>query len=89
VREIFGPLHGAGDEDRPAPPGREALVMAAVAIGVILLAIQLWLLTVALDIYLAGERGQLWVLALLSGLVFIGGLAAIRVIARRTRPRSR
>jgi hypothetical protein len=71
------------------PPGREALLTAAVAIGIVLLAIQLWLLTVALDIYLAGARGQLWVLALLSGVVFVGGVVAIRVISRGPRTTGR
>jgi hypothetical protein len=71
------------------PPGREALLTAAVAIGIVLLAIQLWLLTVALDIYLAGDRGQLWVLAVLSGVVFVGGIVAIRVISRGPRTTGR
>jgi hypothetical protein len=73
------------EPERQAPHGVEALVATLVAIGVVLLAIQLWLLTVALDIYLAGNRGDLWVLAVLSGLVFLGGLAAVRVIGRLSR----
>jgi len=68
--------------ERRAPHGVEALVATLVAIGVVLLAIQLWLLTVALDMYLGGDRGELWVLALLSGLVFLGGLGAVRLIGR-------
>ena len=71
--------------ERGAPHGVEAVVATLVVIGVVLLAIQLWLLTVALDIYLAGNRGQLWVLAVLSGLVFLGGLAAVRLIGRLSR----
>lgn len=71
--------------DRGAPHGVEAVVATLVAIGVVLLAIQLWLLTVALDIYLSGNRGGLWVLAVLSGLVFLGGLAAVRLIGRLSR----
>ncbi len=81
---VPGPDPERGSEPT-VPPGREALLTAAVAIGIVLLAIQLWLLTVALDIYLAGERGQLWVLAVLSGLVFLGGIVAIRVISRGPR----
>ncbi|HEX5478270.1 MAG TPA: DUF6755 family protein [Dehalococcoidia bacterium] len=71
--------------ERGAPHGVEAVVATLVAIGIVLLAIQLWLLTVALDIYLGGNRGELWVLALLSGLVFLGGLAAVRLIGRLSR----
>nr|AOS95354.1 hypothetical protein [uncultured bacterium] len=80
-----GPRARDVEAERPAPHGVEALVATLVAIGVILLGIQLWLLTVALDIYLAGNRGDLWVLALLSGLVFLGGLAAVRLIGRLSR----
>ena len=71
--------------ERAAPHGVEAVVATLVVIGVVLLAIQLWLLTVALDIYLAGNRGDLWVLAVLSGLVFVGGLLAVRLIGRLSR----
>jgi hypothetical protein len=73
------------EAERPAPHGVEALIATLVAIGVVLLGIQLWLLTVALDIYLAGNRGDLWVLAVLSGIVFLGGLAAVRLIGRLAR----
>ena len=41
--------------DQPPPPGQSPIVMAALAIGMLLMAIQLWLLTVALDLYLAGQ----------------------------------
>jgi hypothetical protein len=71
------------ENERRPPPGWDALLLAAVVIGVVLLGIQLWLLTVALDIFLAGERGGLWVIVLCSGLVFIGGLFAVRVVSRR------
>lgn len=74
-----------GEGERGAPHGVEALIATLVAIGVVLLAIQLWLLTVALDIYLGGSRGDLWVLAVLSGVVFLGGLAAVRLIGRLSR----
>ncbi len=59
-------------------PGRQALLMAALLIGLVLMGLQLWLLTVALDMYLAGEGEDLWLLALVSGLVFAGGLLAWR-----------
>jgi hypothetical protein len=48
---------------------------------------QLWLLTVALELYLGGEGGNIWALALLSGLVFAGGLYALRRISQRAQIR--
>lgn len=72
----------AGDApvaSEPAPlPGRQALLLAALLIGFVLMGLQLWLLTVALDMYLAGDGKDLWLLALVSGLVFAGGMFAWR-----------
>ena len=70
---------------RPPAPGRQALLLAALCIGGLLLAMQLWLLTVALELYLGGEGSNIWALAILSGLVFLGGLYALRLISRRAR----
>lgn len=94
---MSGPLPGWSErppdrsqrELQPAvPPGRLAMVLAAVAIGVLLLGVQLWFLTVALDLFLAGETGaDLWVLAGLSGVVFAGGLLALRLLPRTPRIR--
>ncbi len=69
------------DIDRPPPPGRQALALAAVVIGLMLLGVQLWLLTVALDRYLSGKGSDGWILALFSGLVFLGGLLALRILS--------
>ena len=66
-------------------PGRQALLLGALVLGLIVLAIQLWLLTVALELYLSGEGEEIWGLALVSGLVFAGGLLAIRVLSRNPR----
>ena len=65
------------------PPGQEAIVMAALAIGLVLLGIQLWLLTVALDLYLAGRGSNIWGLALVSAAIFLGGLLMTRLLGRR------
>lgn len=73
--------------DQPPPAGQESIVMAALAIGVILLAIQLWLLTVALDLYLAGKGDEIWGLALVSLAIFVGGLLMTRLLRRRPRVR--
>lgn len=67
------------------PPGLQALLLAALAIGILMLSLQLWLLTVALDLFLAGRGGEVWSLAFVSGLIFIGGLVALR---RLSSPRS-
>lgn len=71
----------------PSPPGQMAIVMAGLAIGVLLLGVQLWLLTVALDLYLAGRGGQVWALALASGAIFLGGLLVLWLLGRRPRVR--
>jgi hypothetical protein len=60
-------------------------VAAGLAVGVLLLGVQLWLLTVALDLYLGGQGGQVWSLALVSGLIFLGGLAVLWTLRRRPR----
>ncbi len=72
---------------QPPLPGQMAVVAAALAIGLLLMGIQLWLLTVALDLYLAGEGGELWRIALVSGAIFLGGLLMLWVLRRRPRAR--
>lgn len=71
--------------DFPPTPGQAPVVAAGLAIGILLLAVQLWLLTVALDLYLAGRGSQVWSLALVSGLIFAGGLAVLWILRRRPR----
>jgi hypothetical protein len=73
------PLQGA-----PAP-GQQALVMALLLIGVMFMGIQLWVLTVALELYLSGEGARVWWLALVSGGIFLGGLFVLRLLGRRPR----
>jgi hypothetical protein len=73
--------------DRP-PAGQMALVMAGLSIGILLLSIQLWLLTIALELYLAGEGTRVWLIALVSGAIFGGGLLMLRLLRRRPRIRS-
>ncbi len=70
-------------EEEPAPPpGRQAVLIAKLALGVLLLGVQLWLLTVALDLYLSGDGSDEWTLAVFSGVVFVGGLLALGVPGR-------
>lgn len=68
---------------QPPPPGQMTLVLAGLAIGLLLMGIQLWLLTIALDLYLAGAGARIWQLALVSGAIFLGGLLMLRLLNRQ------
>jgi hypothetical protein len=61
--------------------------MAALMIGLLMMGVQLWLLTVALDLYLGGQGRAIWLLALVSGAIFAGGVLMLRVLGRRPRLR--
>lgn len=78
---------GQADPESPPPPGLQALLLAALAIGMLMLSVQLWLLTVSLDLFLAGRGGEVWSLAIGSGLIFLGGVMALLLISR-ARPRA-
>lgn len=72
----------------PPPPGRQAILLASLTVGALLLAMQLWLLTVALELYLGGDDDSgIWVLAGFSGLIVLGGAFVLRMLARRARLR--
>jgi len=73
--------------NQPPPPGQMALVLAGLAIGLLLLGVQLWLLTIALDLYLGGAGARIWQLALISGAIFLGGLLMLRLLGRQPRVR--
>ncbi len=75
--------------ERTPPPGQVAVVLAGLAIGILLMGIQLWLLTIALDLYLAGQSTDTLLLAVISGLVFLGGLLILRLLTRRPRSKPR
>lgn len=70
------------------PPGLQAILLAALAIGILMLSLQLWLLTVSLDLFLAGRGGEVWSVAFVSGLIFIGGLVALRLLSRGPQSRA-
>lgn len=69
----------------PPLPGQAALVTAGMVMGFVLLGAQLWLLTVALDLYLAGKGSNIWLLALVSGAIAAGGLGIVYLLHRRPR----
>lgn len=73
--------------EEPVTPGRQAVVLMMLSIGILLLAGQLWLLTVALDLYLAGQGATIWLACLVSGLIFAGGLLVLRLLERQDWPR--
>jgi hypothetical protein len=73
--------------EEPVTPGRQAVVLMMLALGILLLGVQLWLLTVALDLYLAGEGGRIWLASVVSGLIFAGGLLVLRLLERQDWPR--
>ncbi len=64
-------------------PGESTLVTLGLVVGILFMTIQLWLLTVAFDLYLSGQRGETVRVAIISGLVFLGGLLMLRVLDRR------
>jgi predicted Co/Zn/Cd cation transporter (cation efflux family) len=61
-------------EQRPLP-GRAAIAFLGLLLGLVLMAIQLWLLTLAFDFYLSGKRNTTVLVAVISGFIFLGGLA--------------
>lgn len=69
----------------PSERAQMPLVLAGLAIGILFMGIQLWLLTVALDLYLAGEGRRVLPLALVSGAIFAGGLVLLRLLRRGPR----
>ncbi len=69
------------------PPGEAALVGAALMIGILLLALQLWILTVALEEFQRHNDERTYMLAGISAAIFAGGLA-VRWLLKRT-PRIR
>lgn len=77
------PRQSAETGTHPPAPGQAALIMTGLMIGLLLMGIQLWLLTVALELYLSGAGNQVWQLALLSGAIFLGGLAILQLLRRR------
>src|SRR4029078_9217160 len=65
-RERYEGIPVAYSGPRPLP-GREALLLAAFLLALLMLGLQLWLLTIALGLYLGGDGDNIWALALVSG----------------------
>jgi hypothetical protein len=73
------------DEAPTGSPGIGPIILAGLAIGILLMGTQLWMLTVALELYLAGEGGRIWQIAIISGGIFVGGLLMLWLLAHRPR----
>ena len=70
-----------GESPRPAP-GQNGVVMLGLSIGVLLMAVQLWLLTLAFNLFLSGDRAGTLLAAIVSGAIFLGGLLMLWVLRR-------
>lgn len=73
------------DVARRPLPGRSSVAFLGLMLGLVLMAIQLWLLTLAFDLYLAGERAETVWVAICSGFIFLGGLGILWFLDRRPR----
>ncbi|HET7755045.1 MAG TPA: DUF6755 family protein [Anaeromyxobacteraceae bacterium] len=71
--------------DDPVRAWEGPVLTTALALGLVLMAIQLWLLTVALDLLLGGKSEGFLRLAAASGAVFAGGLLVLRLLSARPR----
>jgi cytochrome bd-type quinol oxidase subunit 2 len=69
--------------DERAAAERVGLVEAQLLIVVVTVVLQLWLLTVALEQFLAGDAGATWSLAAFSALGFL--IALLVLVAHRER----
>lgn len=69
--------------DDPAQAWEGPVLTTALALGLVLMALQLWLLTVALDLLLGGGPEGIVGLALASGAVFAGGLLVLKLLRKR------
>lgn len=76
------------DETRTGPQNERSLgahltlVMLGLSIGLLLMVLQLWLLTLAFDLYSSGNRVQTLVIACISGFVFLGGVGMLWLLGR-------
>ncbi len=71
-------MSGRGEE--PVQPWAGPILATALMLGLVLMGIQLWLLTVALDLFLAGRTDGLLRLAGASAAVFAGGVIVLRLL---------
>ncbi len=63
----------------------QPVLTAALALGLLLMGVQLWILTVALDLLLGGRTEGFLRLAAVSGVVFAGGVVVLKLLGARSR----
>ena len=86
TKSTHGGGTGAGGTDarrtEPARPtaGEGGMVMLGLTVGVLFMSVQLWLLTLAFNLYLSGERRGTLIGAIVSGGIFVGGLVMLRLL---------
>jgi hypothetical protein len=61
------------------------MVMLGLSVGVLLMAVQLWLLTLAFNLFLSGDRRGTLIAAVISGAIFAGGLIMLYLLRRTIR----
>ncbi len=71
--------------DPPERTWEGPVLTTALMLGLVLMGIQLWLLTVALDLLLGGKTEGFLRLVISSGAVFAGGLLVLWVLRRQPR----
>jgi hypothetical protein len=76
-------------EARREPTWEGPLLLMALTIGLFLMGLQLWLLTLAFNLYLAGDQGRVVVAAVISGLIFLGGWGMLILLDRMAARRGR
>jgi hypothetical protein len=82
-RRVFRPDEVMRPDPASRPlPGRAAIALLGLSLGLVLMAIQLWLLTLAFDFFLSGDRSETVWVAVISGFIFLGGLAILRFLDR-------
>lgn len=88
IHGSFGATEGASESQSEMTilshrPGQGVIIMLGLSLGLVLMALQLWLLTLAYDLYLAGKTTDTLIVALCSGGVFVGGLLMLTFVLRR------
>ncbi len=64
------------------PAGQGVIALFGLVVGLVLMGLQIWLLTLAFDLYLSGDRNGTLLTAVFSGLVFLGGLLMLWIVNR-------
>lgn len=75
-------VHGLGTQKNPAQGRLLTAIDGAMALIVILLIVQMWLLTATLESFLGGHREVVLPAAIISGLIFVACLILYSFVSR-------